>query len=334
MSQYQSGTGPWVPVERKVQLAGNSTFVVSLPKEWALEQELESGMSMHLYPHEDRVVASAETVLDQDRNATVDAAAIDDETVLRRVRSAYVVGCDRITIVGADGLGQESRRALDRVVGRLVGVEILEDTGERIVVQDLLDADDVSLPQTLLQARQLALEMHADALEALARDDEELARRVIDRDDEVDRLFAFVSRGFHRGLEDVHEINRLGTDRASAFRDYRIARQLERVADHAERIATVVVAQPSPPADGIGDSIEIVGADARRSLELALAGEVERADEAIEDVLETVEALDRRLYESDDPDAYRYGTVLECVRRTAAIAGNVLEVASDSRVDE
>ncbi|WP_293033250.1 phosphate uptake regulator PhoU [Natronococcus sp.] len=333
MSQYRSANG-WEPVERKVQLAGNSTFVVSLPKEWALAQDLESGMSMHLYPHEDRVVAAAETVPDQDRSATVDAAIVDDETVLRRVRSAYVVGRDRITIVGADGLDQESRRALDRVVGRLVGVEILEDTGERIVVQDLLDVDDVSLPQTLVQARQLALEMHADALEALARNDEELARRVIDRDDEVDRLFAFVSRGFHRGLEDVHEINRLGTDRASAFRDYRIARQPERVGDHAERIATVAISQSGPPADAIGDSIETVGADARRSLELALAGEVERATDAIEDALEAIEELNRRLYESDEPDAYRYGTVLESLRRTGAIASNVLGVASETRIDE
>ncbi|MDG5818241.1 phosphate uptake regulator PhoU [Natronococcus sp. A-GB7] len=332
MSQHRSENGSWEPVERKVQLAGNSTFVVSLPKEWALAQELESGMSMHLYPHEDRVVASAETIPDQDRSATVDAAAVDDETVLRRVRSAYVVGRDRITIVGADGLGQEARRALDRVVGRLVGVEIVEDAGERIVVQDLLDVDDVSLPQTLVQARQLALEMHADALEALVRDDEELARRVIDRDDEVDRLFAFVSRGFHCGLEDVHEINRLGTDRASAFRDYRIARQLERVADHAERIATVAVAQSGPPADGIGDSIETVGADARRPLELALTEEGDRADDAIEDALVAIEELDRRLSESDDPDAYRYGTVLESLRRTGAIAGNVLEVTSESRI--
>lgn len=332
MSQYRSANG-WEPVQRKVQLAGNSTFVVSLPKEWALAQELESGMSMHLYPHEDRVVASAETVPNQDRSATVDATAIDDETVLRRVRSAYVVGCDRIEIDGADGIDQKSRRTLDRVVGRLVGVEILEDTGERIVIQDLLDVDDVSLPQTLVQARQLALEMHADALEALARNDEELARRVIDQDDEVDRLFAFVSRGFNRGLEDVHEINRFGTDRASAFRDYRIARQLERVADHAERIATVAVAQSGPTADGIGDSIESVGADARRSLELALTEAVDRANDAVEDALEAIEELDRRLYVSDDPDAYRYGTVLESLRRTVAIAENVLEMTSESKID-
>jgi phosphate uptake regulator len=333
MSQHRSQSGPWEPVERKVQLAGNSTFVVSLPKEWALEQDLESGMSMHLYPHEDRVVASAETVSDRDRSVAIDATAVDDDAVLGRVHAAYVVGYDRIAITGVCDLASETRRTLDRTVGRLVGVEILEDTGDRIVIRDLLNVDDVSLPQTLVQTRQLALEMHADALEALRRDDEELARRVIARDDDVDRLFAFVSRGFHRGLEDVYEINRQGTDRTSAFRDYRIARQLERVADHAERIATVAVDQSGPPSEEFGVRLETAGTDARQALELALTGEIERASDASRGVTETVSTLDRQLRESDDPDAHGYGSTLESVRRTGEIAANVLEVTAESTVD-
>jgi phosphate uptake regulator len=174
--------------------------------------------------------------------------------------------------------------------------------------------------------------MHADALCALRRDDDGLAKRVIARDDDVDRLFSFVSRGFHRGLEDVHEINRLGTDRTSAFRDYRIARQLERVADHAERIATVAVQQSGPPSRDIGDCLEPAGANARRAIELAFAEEIERATATVDEVTETVDELNARLCDSEDPDAYAYGTALESVRRTATIAGNVLDVTVESTI--
>ena len=61
------------PVERTVQLAGNSTFVVSLPKAWAVEQGLESGSSMYLYPHDDRLVVATETVSTPDPAVRIDA---------------------------------------------------------------------------------------------------------------------------------------------------------------------------------------------------------------------------------------------------------------------
>lgn len=323
------------PVERTVQIAGNSTFVVSLPKEWALDQGLESGMSMYLYPHADRLVAATAPVANRGRSVTVDADAIAANAVRQRARAAYLAGTDRITVAGADALDDRTRRDLERTIGRLVGMEIAETTAETITATNLLDASDVSLPQTVAQTRQLALELHADAITAVRRGDDDLARRVLDRDDDVDRLFAFVNRGFHRGLEDVHEIDRFGTDRTAAFRDYRTARHLERVADHATEIATVATRQSSPPDDAFADRLETVGSDARRVVELALADELDRAIALRGAVRETVAELDRRQYDraSDDPDAYLYGAVLRSVRRTAELGGDIADVRLESTVD-
>lgn len=325
MSQERLSNGSFEPVERTVQFAGNSTFVVSLPKEWALEQGLESGMPMYLYPHDDRLVAATGAVSTRERAATVDAAAVADETALRRIERAYRIGCDRITVTGLEETDPGTRRTLERTVGRLIGIAIQEDAGDRLTIANLLDSSEVSLPQTIAQARQLALEMHEEAIDAVLTDDTDLARRVIDRDDDVDRLFAFVSRGFHRGLEDVHEIDRLGTDRLSAFREYRVARQLERVADHAEGIATVATRQSGPPDRALADQLETVGGDARTVLELSLAGEPEPAYETVADVREAVTRIDQQLYDGNGSDAYLYGTVVQRIRRTAENGINIAE---------
>ncbi|APW99472.1 PhoU family transcriptional regulator [Halobiforma lacisalsi AJ5] len=322
------------PVERKVQIAGNSTFVVSLPKEWATEQGLESGSSMFLYPLEDRLVAAAGTVSCRDRSVAIDAEPIDDESVLQRARAAYLAGYDRITVENADALEPDARRTLERAIGRLVGMEIETVAADALTATSVLDVGEVSLPQTVAQARQLALEMHEDAVRAVRDDDEDLARRVIGRDDDVDRLFAFVSRGFHRGLEDVHEIDRLGTDRTAAFRQYRIARQLERVADHAERIAEVPARQSSPPEAELADRLETIGGDARRVVELALADEIEPALSARSEVRRSISELDRRLYDRGGSDAFLYGTVLRSLERTAEIGGNVARATAESTIDE
>ncbi|WP_265109014.1 PhoU domain-containing protein [Halosolutus halophilus] len=322
------------PVERTVQLAGTSTFVVSLPKEWALEQGLESGKPMYLYPHADRLVAATETLSSRDRTVTVDASTAADETVLRRIESAYTAGCDRITVTGLDDADPQVRRRLERTVTRLIGITIQADAGDRLTVADLLDSSEVSLPQTIAQAQRLALELYEDAIDAVLTDDTDLARRVIDRHDDVDRLFAFVGRGFHRGLENVHEIDRLGTDRMAAFRDYRIARQLERIADHAAEIASVTTRQSGPPGDAIADRLEAVGADARTVVELALGGETERAYEATAAVRETSRRLDDDLSVRADSDAYLHGTVGREIRRTAENGIEIADARAESSVED
>ena len=49
------------PVERKVQLTGGSTYTISLPKEWATTNDVETGTPLVLYPSDDRLVALKRT---------------------------------------------------------------------------------------------------------------------------------------------------------------------------------------------------------------------------------------------------------------------------------
>ncbi|TYT62695.1 PhoU domain-containing protein [Natrialba swarupiae] len=321
------------PVERKVQLAGNSTFVVSLPKEWARAQDLESGASMYLYPHEDRLIAAAETVTGRTQPVTVDAAGLDDETVLRRVEAAYVEGCDRITITDLEGLEPDSRRRLERSIGRLVGVAIQTATDETMTVTNVLDASEVSLPQTLAQIRQLTLEMYEDAIESFCRGDADLARRVIDRDDDVDRLFAFVSRGVYRGLEDVREINHLETDRTSAFREYRVADELERIADDATEIAAAATKRSGPVDDEFVSEIESIGAQTRSVVEHAFDGEQARVIEAAATARDRIATFDDRLAKRDVPEGYLYGTVVQRLGQTTEHGLAIADATVESTIE-
>lgn len=333
MNQHSVSDDSTDPIERKIQLTGNSTFVVSLPKEWALEQGLESGMSMYLYPHDDRVITAPEHVSGRDRSVTVDAPAGDDRALLQRVRVAYATGYDRITVTGVDGLETDTQRDLERTVGRLIGIEIQETTDDRLTIVNLLDTGEVSLPQTVAQARQLTIELYDDAIEALLSDDDDLARRVRSRDNDVGRLFAFVSRGFHRGLEDVQDIGRLGTDRTVAFREYRTARQLERLSDHANRIAAVALDQPSPPNGELRDGIESVASEIRRLVESALSGEVRATSDASAAVDEDLTELTQRVYDRCGTDTCLYSPLLESLRQLAEIGLTIAETGIETGLE-
>ncbi|ARS91296.1 phosphate uptake regulator PhoU [Natrarchaeobaculum aegyptiacum] len=318
MSYKQLTNGSDDAVERKIQLVGDSTFAVSLPKSWAVEQDLEPGMSMYLYPHADRLVAAPEIASVQDRTVVIDANTVAGDIVLRRVEVAYETGFDRITVTNLDETEPQVRRSIERATGGLMGLTIQEDTGDRLTITNVLDASDVSLPQTIAQVQQLLTEMYSDAIIALVTADEDLARRVIARDDDIDRLFAFVCRGFHRGLEDVHEVEQLGTDRVAAFREYRVAHSLERIADHAERIATVATQQSAPPEESFADRLEAIAAEVRDVVELALEGDAVSAYETATAVEPKLDDLDQYLYSGAEPNAYLYGAVIRRLRRTSA----------------
>ncbi|GAB3034471.1 phosphate signaling complex PhoU family protein [Natronobiforma cellulositropha] len=333
MSQYTPEA-----VTRKVQLTGSSTYVISIPKAWARSHGLESGMSMQVYPSSDRLLIAPTPIDDGERSTVIDVAETSPELAFRRITAAYVRGSDRIDLVGVDRIDEGLRRRFVRSIGTFVGFEVVDERPDVIVARDLLDPADVSLPQTVAQLRTLALEMLDDALEAVLTGDDALAQRVVERDDEVDRLFAFVARGFHRGLVDVHEVDRFDIDRSSAFQAYDVARQLERVADHAERIARQVDGLPAPSTPPVADHLSQVATAARDVVELALAGEHERAlaeASRAESALERADAAFRSDAVVETPaESYAYGLVLESLRRTALYGVNVVDATAHGSVLE
>lgn len=322
------------PIERKVQLAGGSTFTVSIPREWGVSQDIEKGETIYLYRHRDRLVIAPSKIEASEHTARVDADDVELEALQQQVRAAYTAGCNQISIVTDEEIPDEVRRRTHQTVNTLVGMGVRKEESDRIVVRDHLDTRAVSPEQSLVQIRQLALGMQSDAMEAVRMNDEMLAHRVVERDDHVDRLFAFISRGLHRGLEDVNELDRLDVDRETVFYYYKIARELERIADRGERVAGVVEKQSSPPDKGLGTDLAKTVEGAIEVVELALNDDPDEAVETYVGVFDRIDALDEDLSRRSDPDAYLYGTIVESARRTAQRGINVVNASIETSVNE
>ena len=318
---------------RKLQKIGGSTYSVSLPKEWATEHHLEAGMPIHLYPHTDGslVVRSARQDGGPLGRTELRLPRSDAVAVERGLRAGYAVGYDTIVLrPPADAtFAAEQRRAARRLVQTLVGMSVVEETPDRVVVENLLDASEVSIRQSLIQLQFTALSMHRTAVDALSNPTED-PDRLAGRDDEVDRLFDMIVRHFNRSLTDFAEIDHLDVQRSELFDYYLVARQLERVADHAVRIGRF-----ADRADGaVVEDVSSLADDAREVVETAtgavLEASAERAHAALdrrEAVVDGVVATDRTLYERSPPGAYALSRVLASLRRTAACGGNVATVA-------
>jgi phosphate uptake regulator len=321
-------------IERKVQLTGGSTYTVSLPKEWANEQQIEPGSTVALYVTGNRLTITHGAVeTERDRRTEIDATNRDPATLSLDVGAAYVAGCNEIQVTGFDDAAE--RRAVTRSIRRFVGLEVMTEDEHSLTARTMLDAADLSPEQTLSQLERTAMEMHADAITAVIETDGELGERIARQDYTVDRLFSLISRAFQRPLVDPSV--GMSSDGLRSFEYYMAARQLERVADHAEKIADIAGRLDSAPPPEIADSLETYGRAARDVVTDSLTGLSEDAPEHesviadAEVLLEEIESFDEELYHTDHEDSYLLGVVLDSIVRTTQYGVNIAESGLQAR---
>lgn len=195
----------------------------------------------------------------------------------------------------------------------------------------MLDIADLSSDQTLIQMQLATLTVHEEAIDAVLSGDREAGRQVQRQDDDVDRLFGLICREFQRSLVDVRVSQ--GGNGLISFEYYTAARQLERVADHAEKIATVAERIEKLPPEEVATELSALGHQARDIVHRALTGLLEGDDPQLlgvvvadaETVVAEAEALDRDLYERGLTDGYLLGSVVDSIVRTAEYGVNIAE---------
>jgi phosphate uptake regulator len=319
---------------RKAQLTGGSTYTVSLPKEWAKGVDLETGDTLRLYTRERSLIVEPTATETDPWTVSVDVDEVPADQVRRILHALYTAGFDRITLTASTGFGS-NRRVITTTARRFIGLETLESTDTRITLQSLLDSSTVSIDESAVQLERVALSMHEDAVTALLEGDGVAADEIVDRDDQVDRLYAMISRHHQRSIESLQETDVL-TLTPAELHDYQTtARQLERVADHAVKLATLTSRFETPPTEDFADAIREHAATARAVVEQAAStiigdAEIDTAHAALDDrdaVIADLEALERRLHEADVDESHLVALAIDSVARTAEYGANIAETS-------
>jgi phosphate uptake regulator len=320
---------------RKVQVTGGSTYTVSLPKEWATENGVSGGTTVEFHDEEDLLLLTPQSE-DSHTEGTLDISTLGDGELIRAVMTMYVSGFDIITLT-TDQMTASQRRTIRNATQGLVGLEVIEEMPDEMVLQDLLDSAEFSIENAITRMRLVALTMLDDAVEALLTDDEELAEDVMERDDDVDRLWYMTSRVFRTVLRNPTAANDIGFPRETCFDFQSSARQLERIADHATKIATLSLEVEEIPDDAV-ESIRNLRENAtmvpETAMEALLTDDSEEALDLASEARRQTDAVDRQVREADaeirefDPQLSQVlGLVVDSLSRTADYGSNIAESA-------
>ncbi|MHA1238620.1 MAG: PhoU domain-containing protein [Candidatus Odinarchaeia archaeon] len=220
---------------RKIQKTGGSTYLISLPKSWVERLGLKQGDHLAIIESRDGAL-----ILDPkyEENEHVRETVINagDEIDIE-ITAKYLSGFDVIRIKSSTRISPELRDLIKSTKDRLIGVEIVEESAQEIILNCLISPTIIPVRKTLKRIYLLANKMYEEAVNALCEGDVELARNVINRDEEVDRLYFLFVRLIRSAVQDPKLAEKIGISPLECL-DYRIiAKNLELIADLAVLIA-------------------------------------------------------------------------------------------------
>ncbi|MBI1730899.1 phosphate uptake regulator PhoU [Candidatus Acetothermia bacterium] len=318
--------------------AGGSTFMVTLPKAWIEELALQKGESVTLVRVGGGIYLSVPKPTGKGESSTqiqIEASS-DREAVGRAIISRYIAGFDVIEIEGQ--ISVEQREFIRSTVERLIGAEILQEKSDYVLIRMLRDPHMLSVSQLLQYIEENAEGMLKDAPQALLDEDSEKAGGIIQRDDRVDRFFLFLSRQLYASFRNpLGEIEQQ-ISRVDFFNMHNVARQLERVADHAVKIAktTKSLAEeelevPQEFKATFAKSSEAVRellTQAVRSFKDLNKAEADGALALTPSIEKLLNEMDRKLLRLSNPHlAFHLGIVVDSIGRVKDYAANIAEVA-------
>ncbi|KAF5414768.1 MAG: hypothetical protein C5S48_07785 [Candidatus Methanogaster sp.] len=313
---------------RKVQVTGKSTYIVTLPKKWAVDSGLVAGSLVRISYQDDGSIAitpPAHDSLPPAKRLELEGKSMDE--IMRDIIGAYVMGYPVIEF-HADRISKEITKKIKSISQNLIGLEVVEETDTRILIQDLLDTGEFTMVTGLKRMSSLIFLMLDGLINYLETKDDEILREVISRDDEVDRAYLLISKQFinRLNLSRVLKIDELSLIEAFYYR--LAAGNLERIGDHAVKIADAFSHTGVPDAAlGIGESVRVSqnlvanSIESLRKSDSSLANDVLSENATIKGLLSKLMAATAV---TSSPDI-----VFDSLSRTGDYAANIAELAID-----
>jgi len=224
---------------RRVQLTSGGTFFVCLPKEWATRTGLARSSVVSLSETADgRLVIDAKYSVERaPRVVLIRPTPLLD----REIVGKYLLGYDIIRVEAKDRMTSEDRQRIKQASSRLIGLEIVEEDYSKIVMQSLLEPSAFAPDKILQREHSIASSMHRDAVTALIEADAYLAKNVVARDIEVNRLYFLLVRILRTVIQNPGLSEKLGILPIDCL-DYRLTASLvEAIGDKSVQLAEVVM---------------------------------------------------------------------------------------------
>ena len=253
--------------KRKLQRTGGTSYTLTLPKDWIEENRLKEKDAVNISFYKNGVLSIHPLGTESAPRRTMDISDMTLDEIIRETIGLYIIGCEEINIVCKD-IPRNIRTRIKQVSHTLVGLELSEESSDKLTLKNILGNEKFSLGDSIEMMISMSKSMLVDAMKALFEKDKELARDIIERDDEADKIYFLILRRVQSLLQGNATEEDVGFSIIRASYYEKFATQLERVADHGAKIAALTLGKDfSPPNRNFKKSADEVSGKLIRMLE-------------------------------------------------------------------
>ena len=232
---------------RKIISFGKSSFVVSLPKSWVVQNKLQKGDVVYFEEDNNNLVLQPrrETTGDEEKEIVIDVDGKTTPWLTREICTAYVQNYRKIVLRGKEV--KNKVKELQSLIQGMIALEIMEQTSDTIIAKDFLNMDKVSLNELVRKMDIVTRTMFKECCQIFTEDTYESLN---ERDRDVNRLYFLLYRAVLYNLDNPTKSMKNFSLRAVDLLKLKMTGMyLEIIADEVRRVARYVRMLKISPAE-------------------------------------------------------------------------------------
>ncbi len=220
---------------RKLISFGKSSFVISLPKSWIVQNKVKKGDLIYLEENGPNLLLSrSESVKNnEEKKITINVDGKSLLLITREVNSAYILNNRIITLKGKEI--KNNIKELQSVIQNLIALEIMEQSSDSITAKDFLNMKKVSVDELIRKMDVVTKTMLNECKDIFIEDN---YKNTNERDKDVNRLYFLLYRIVLYNIENpMNALKEFKLTSIDFLKYLYVGFYIEGIADEARRTA-------------------------------------------------------------------------------------------------
>jgi len=249
----------------------------------------------------------------------------------RELIAHYISGSDEVTIK-SNKITREQRNRIREISQSLIGYEIIDESSEEVSIKNIFDATKFPIIQNVEKIFVIVKSMFNDAISAMIQNNKPLAHDVIDRDFEIDKFQLAITRQFSSLVQEKIYDEETCLNKKDLKYYENVATQLERIADHAVKIARRVTIINKKPGSVVSSRLKNITEKVLPLLEHS-AEMVKKLDKTLaHKILNKNPEVERLLSLDQNEKSIEEMVVVDSLDRLRGYVMNIAEITIDQAI--